>query len=231
MVMDMSDKTIKNSEKSYDYIAERLQKLTAALYRVTDLFSDKEPLKWSLRDNAIELYLKLMSIKRNPGNFQDVIEYVGKIIKMLEIASTGTIVSNMNFDILRKEYINLMNIMEGNKEVMVPEISIGQKTIGQIKTEKIEAPIKPARQILPRKKSDRPVLKSKRLHSEERKKKIIDFLKQNGEKTIKEISVIFTGISEKSVQRDLSNLIKTGQLISKGEKRWRTYSFSFPKSL
>lgn len=227
--MDMSDKTIKNSEKSYDYIAERLQKLTAALYRVTDLFSDKEPLKWSLRDNAIELYSKLMSIRRNPNNFQDVIEYVNKIIKILEIASSGTIVSSMNFDILRKEYVNLMTAMESNKEIIIPEISIGQKIIGQIKTEKIEAPIKPARQILLRKKPERHILKSKGLHSEERKRKIIDFLKQNGERTIKEISVIFTGISEKSVQRDLSDLIKTGQLISKGEKRWRTYSF--PKSL
>ncbi len=222
IIMDMSDKTIENNEKSYDYdiIVERLQKLTAALYRVTDLFSDKEPLKWSLRDNAIELYSKIMSIRRNQSNFQDVIEYVNKIIKILEIASTGTIVSSMNFDILRKEYINLMGVVEGSKGTMIPEISIGQKTIGQIKTKEIKTPIKLAR---------RTVFKSKGLHSEERKKKIIDFLKQNGERTIKEISVIFTDISEKSVQRDLSDLIKTRQLTSKGEKRWRTYSF--PKSL
>ena len=212
--MDMSDKTIKNSEKSYDYIVERLQKLTEALYRVTDLFSDKEPLKWSLRDNAIELYSKLTSIRRNSSNFQDVIEYANRIIRILEIASTGTIVSSMNFDILRKEYINLMSVVEGNKEVIIPEISIGQ-----IKTKEIETPIKPVRET---------VLKRKGLHSEERKKKIIDFLKQNGERTIKEISVIFTGISEKSIQRDLSDLVKIGQLISKGEKRWRTYLFSKP---
>ena len=85
IIMDMSDKTIENNEKSYDYdiIVERLQKLTAALYRVTDLFSDKEPLKWSLRDNAIELYSKIMSIRRNQSIFQDVIEYVNKIIKIL----------------------------------------------------------------------------------------------------------------------------------------------------
>lgn len=222
----MSDKTIENNEKSYDYIVEKMQKLTAALYRVTDLFSDKEPLKWSLRDNAIELYSKLMSIRRNPGNLQDVIEYVNRIIKILEIASLGTYVSSMNFDILRKEYINLMNIVEGNKGIMMPEISIGQESIGQIKIKKIEAPIKSAKQILPRKKPESPVLKSRGLHSEERKKKIIDFLKQNGERTIKEISVIFTGISEKSVQRDLLYLVKMGQLISKGEKRWRTYSLS-----
>lgn len=213
----MSDKTIENNEKSYDYIVEKMQKLTAALYRVTDLFSDKEPLKWSLRDNAIELYSKLMSIRRNPSNLQDVIEYVNRIIKILEIASSGTYVSSMNFDILRKEYINLMNIVEGNKGIMMPEISIGQESIGQIKIKKIEAPIKLAK---------RTVFKSKGLHSEERKKKIIDFLKQNGERTIKEISVIFTGISEKSVQRDLLYLVKMGQLISKGEKRWRTYSLS-----
>jgi len=35
--------------------SERIQKLTEALYRVTELFPDKEPLKWQLRANAIEL--------------------------------------------------------------------------------------------------------------------------------------------------------------------------------
>ncbi len=36
-----------------ELLCDRIQKITEALYRVTDLLSDKEPLKWQLRDSAI----------------------------------------------------------------------------------------------------------------------------------------------------------------------------------
>ena len=45
-----------NIKDIYGYVTDRIQKLTAALYRVTDLLSDKEPLKWTLRDKALNLY-------------------------------------------------------------------------------------------------------------------------------------------------------------------------------
>ena len=44
-----------NIKDIYGFVTDRIQKLTAALYRVTDLLSDKEPIKWTLRDKALNL--------------------------------------------------------------------------------------------------------------------------------------------------------------------------------
>ena len=42
-----------------------------------------------------------------------------------------------------------------------------------------------------------------------------------------EIAAIFNGeISEKAVQRELFDLVKSGKLIAKGDKRWRKYEFN-----
>ncbi len=52
-----------NINNLYGQITDKIQRLTGALYRVTDLLSDKEPLKWALRDKAMVLYNNLMSIR------------------------------------------------------------------------------------------------------------------------------------------------------------------------
>ena len=176
-----------------EYIMDRIKKLTSALYRVTDLLSDREPLKWTLRDKAIDIYSNLTNNKENTD--------FSEITNMLDLFSPESSIYNLNYDILKKEYIKLKSIIPEQK------LFIDISTIGQSPTSPIRhtEPVKPIPST----------------HSS-RKEKILEFLNQ-GPKTISEIAPLFQEISEKSIQRDLIDLTKLGKVATEGEKRWRKY--------
>jgi predicted HTH transcriptional regulator len=56
-----------------------------------------------------------------------------------------------------------------------------------------------------------------------RRDRILSIIKDKGEATIKDVSVLVTDFSEKTIQRELMSLIKEGVLIKEGERRWSRY--------
>jgi HD superfamily phosphohydrolase len=194
-------------------IMDKVQKLTGALYRVTDLLSDKEPLKWALRNKAINIYdniTSLIFVKNKDNIIEETLNNFCRLINILELIPMTAFISNLNFEILKKEYVNLKAFIEDKRADISPEqkllsdISIGQKLNGHIEGNRIS-----------RRKSD---------FLNGRKQKICDFLANQGPKNISEITPIFEEISEKSIQRDLLDLVQSGKLKTEGEKRWRKYS-------
>ncbi len=57
-----------------------------------------------------------------------------------------------------------------------------------------------------------------------RRARILTVIKDKGEVTIKDIADIVTDVSEKTIQRELIDLIKDGVIVRKGERRWSRYS-------
>src|SRR3990167_1750244 len=117
-IKDKKNNLMDNIKDIYGYVTDRIQKLTAALYRVTDLLSDKEPLKWTLRDKALNLYDDLVSVKNvkdKDSLLDNSLKNFAQIIKSLELISAGVCVSNLNFEILKREYLFLKNFVEGKK--------------------------------------------------------------------------------------------------------------------
>ena len=57
-----------------------------------------------------------------------------------------------------------------------------------------------------------------------RKNTILDFIKGHNYTSIKDIVPNITGCSEKTVQRELINLINEGKIKKIGERRWSKYS-------
>lgn len=234
-IVNIKDKKVFNENVTdnvsnvYGHITDKVQNITAALYRVTDLLSDKEPLKWTLRDKAVVLYNNLMSIrfiKDKDNVFNETLSNFFQIIKSLELVSLGFCVSNLNFEILKREYMNLRNFIEGKKSNIITE----QKLLLGFPARK-ERPKKEREGIMiGAAEIERPeinlMIESKISSPEGRKEKILDFMETGGEKTMGEIAAIFGGeISEKAVQRDLFYLVKSGKLVAKGDKRWRKYEF------
>ena len=116
-----------NIKDIYGFVTDRIQKLTAALYRVTDLLSDKEPIKWTLRDKALNLHDDLVSVKNTKdkdGLLDTSLKNFAQIIKSLELVSVGVCVSNLNFEILKREYLFLKNFIEGKKMDIVYDSKI-----------------------------------------------------------------------------------------------------------
>jgi uncharacterized secreted protein with C-terminal beta-propeller domain len=57
----------------------------------------------------------------------------------------------------------------------------------------------------------------------DRKTKIVQLIKDKREVSIKDISSFFTDCSEKTIQRELNDLVLNGQIRKSGEKRWSRY--------
>ena len=188
-----------------EYILDRIKKLTKALYRVTDLLSDKEPFKWTLRDNAIDIYSNFLKDK-------NII--LSDIINILDLFSPESSISNLNYDILKKEYKNLKSFIEENKETIIPS------PIGLIEP---LGPIRPIEHHIEIEKKEQKEQKLKKPRENTRKDKILELLKDQSPRTIGEIMPFFEQISEKSIQRDLIDLVRMGKVATEGEKRWRKY--------
>lgn len=60
----------------------------------------------------------------------------------------------------------------------------------------------------------------------ERRDAIMRTIRSKGQVTIKDISENITDVSEKTIQRDLQELIQHGVLIREGEKRWAVYKLA-----
>ncbi len=59
-----------------------------------------------------------------------------------------------------------------------------------------------------------------------RRERIIAVIRDKGEATIKDVSEHITDCSEKTIQRELIDLIKDGLVVRNGERRWSKYSLS-----
>ena len=227
-----------NIKDIYSYITDKTQKITSALYRVTDLLSDKEPLKWTLRDKALGLHDNLVSIKNTKDKdrlLDDSLKSFAQITKSLELISSGVCISSLNFEILKREYSLLKDFIEGKKTDMAndPKILLEMPLFGKKKQETNSAYSQkeiagnngyfsaPETSKLS---SSYEGLKSPEIDPQSRKGKVLDLLKSGPAKSVNEIAVNFNGeASEKSIQRDLLDLVKIGKISAMGDKRWRKY--------
>ena len=60
----------------------------------------------------------------------------------------------------------------------------------------------------------------------DRAERIKTVLEAKPQATIKDVAEVITDVSEKTIQRELNSLIKKGQVIREGERRWSKYSVS-----
>ncbi|MFA5998344.1 MAG: hypothetical protein WC814_03100 [Candidatus Paceibacterota bacterium] len=61
-------------------------------------------------------------------------------------------------------------------------------------------------------------------HIKDRRDTVLSVIRAKGSASIKDISTLVRGVSEKTIQRELSALIESGKVQKRGERRWSTYS-------
>lgn len=115
-----------NLKQYCEYIQGKVGKITEALYRVTDLFSDEEPLKWLLRKQGVQIFNNLQALEgldlhARVKNIDAASQVISRILGALELSSAGTFISGLNFEVLRREYSALHNFIDGKKESLLPQ--------------------------------------------------------------------------------------------------------------
>jgi len=236
--------TIKDSLLSVSYT--KTNKLITALYMVTDIIDKDEPLRNKLRTLGTGI---VSDINSTPAN---ACSKASEIISFLDIASAVNIISEMNCNILKKEFLELnQSIKEAvnktktiNRQINLseffgPSVSNGHlsssggrensKGHTNIGVQKGSTLMKALSGV---KVSDRKLshvnVESFDILKKQRRGEIINLIqKRGGSATITDIkngaSGLLTSCSEKTLQRELISMVKEDVLNKMGEKRWSRY--------
>lgn len=203
------------------------EKIASALYWITSFFSDQEPLKWELRALASELLSLSVSLRNSLLKEKDAVlletkNVVTRIIKLISLAKSANLISPENYSILEAELLKSANLLEF-------PINISDLL-------SIESPRHSARDLgtLSIKDKTETEAANKRTSFKEfgavsvkknnRQSIIINLLKRKKEIMIKDVSPLIEGCSEKTIQRELSSMVRSGLIKRVGDKRWTRYS-------
>lgn len=237
-----------SKDPSFVFVYKKTEKLATALYMVTNLFGDTEPMKWTLRAKVSELLSFIIGFKdiRESREFEfsnDVKTRVLEVVSLLEVASRSGLVSPMNFSILKTEFMNLIQGLDSVKKDIEERNSfpLPQTFFDVSHTDSKGTSIQTPRTSQERIDTEykRHVTDIKDISSVQRvdgeaatfKKTnrqsiIINLLKKKKDLTIKDIAQVIRDCSEKTIQRELIALIDVGVLKKTGERRWSRYSLA-----
>jgi len=233
---------------------EQTLKLTIALYRVTDYFPKSEILRNDLRAKANEIFQQVTECGADIEHDETIKLLARKIrtIKAyMDIASTLNYVRSLNFSILKKEYDLIEQFLEVERARRIQQpihediksmernssaYALAEKNAGNSERKKEiegvhnnvtshESEINRKRKMM----SETESLSGEfheRTDSElnERQKVIMDRLARSGHGKISDFYTSLKGVSSKTIQRDLQNLVDKEMLKKEGEKRWTVYS-------
>ncbi len=104
------------SDTDWSYMSKKAEKLTTALYMVTDMMPTEEPMKWKAREFAVGLLSDIMlcgssSLSERAELLKRVMKGVDHVVSYLEVAWTTRMMSEMNATILKKEYLDLKDVI------------------------------------------------------------------------------------------------------------------------
>lgn len=163
--------------------------MTLAIYRLTRLLPPEEPIGWQIRKLANEIIGDLAL-----ENFKIAQKRIGLIRLFFETAKTQDWVKSLNWEMLEKEY----------QDLLTETVFLELKGEGEEKKEK--NPIRPEKRRKKSKSFD---------EFELRKKNILEEFKKKKKLKISEIKSLFPGkISERTLRNDLQKLIDK-KIISK----------------
>ncbi|OGZ43421.1 MAG: hypothetical protein A3J55_02990 [Candidatus Ryanbacteria bacterium RIFCSPHIGHO2_02_FULL_45_17b] len=215
-------------------LEDRVRRATAALYRVTDTLSDNEPMKWKLRNDAVELVDSIVAVSQKEQIFSENFHYplliADRLVSKIGIISAGGYISKINFQVLEHEYTRISDMLFDKMsdidkgQNILSDIYIGQhrKHIKDIKDIKIETDF-----TVEKDKKDSKKISNEPSSISERQKRITVALVGKGWLHVVEVANLCGGgASTKTIQRDLGSLVQSGVMQSKGERRWRTYALA-----
>ncbi len=239
--------TVFDSRAHFAFVHKKTEKLVAAVYVVSNFIKDNEPLKWSVREKALELLelstlLNFVSLEERRQILRDHQSVATEIISLSGVARQSGLFSEMNYDILKREFENLLAMIsesEKKQEVSVfapdffetksllerpagvdVQYDKNQSNVSFVSNRKIQ---KDKNTGYSNKVPKRQVSIGGDVKDTNRKNVIIDMLKKKGGLGIKDFVQVIPGVSEKTIQRELLSLVAKGSIRKEGDRRWSRY--------
>jgi len=223
------------------YIFKKTEKITSALYLISGLLKDEEPMKWELRDKGMDLVgSSFMASSSVPGDknvmIQSLFSSALETISLLNIAKLSNMISPMNHKLLVGEIDKVLGLLRD-------KLATSAENAGYVLSEEF---FRTPSMFTTGFKSDNTNARSKEqgVRSSEsqgntrvskghvdvvekksnRQGTIISILKTQNNLTIKDFVKVIKDCSEKTIQRDLIELVDRGIVKKEGERRWSRYS-------
>ncbi len=227
----------------------RIQKIASAVYLVTDFFDTNEILKRHMRETSVELIAlghipEGQPIKDILNALARMLSFIDALVSFTELARLTHKLSDMNASLLSRELISIhmtlsqryhnfldQELHMHNLKDTAQDVSIDFKNFFEDTSSSALSP-------QPRKVEKDPSTGStsslqtsspqgkEEVLKEDRKRQILDIVKDKHEVSIKDIAPRILKCSEKTLQRDLQELIVSGELKKTGERRWSKYSLA-----
>jgi len=244
-----SIKIVKKSE-DYDlyltFFSKKVEKIISALYLITESFSQEESLKWQLRDKGLKLLSRTMSLNKADLAYRekllsDLRWILLEMLSFLEVSLTANLITEMNVEIFRRELELLLKIINDSST------GIGRRNLVSLRGDFFKVKggfLRENEMSFSEKKSDKgqtkgqvrvsfkstigeikkPQIKNNLVKKQTRQEQILKLFDKGHKLTIKDISQVIDNCGEKTIQRELQTLMKTGVIQKEGERRWSHYS-------
>lgn len=200
----------------YKAISSKGQKIIAALFLVTAHLSEQDPLRHELRTLAVKLATADHVVRK---------ELCAVITGLVEAAVLARMIGESNARIIQVElkyFGDSTSTDDGTIASLFPlaqhsESYKGQSTIKKT-TDIGMSFITKAPSLF--------VQEKKQINTKEkgnRHEKILSYINERKSANIKDISLLFPEVSEKTIQRELGSLVASGKITKRGNKRWSIY--------
>lgn len=130
LIKDIKTTITMHEEVKQDYgvlVAKKSERLVTALYLVSDLMSESDPIKHGLRKNAVSLLSSMNSIsqldaKDRYSELRTSLKMVTEILSLLHVALSTSSVSEMNGKLLMDGFRSLQLVLEKKQPVLTKEM-------------------------------------------------------------------------------------------------------------
>lgn len=206
--------------------------MTLALYRVTDFFPQGEVLRKHLREKANEVFGGVGEYGFSGDYQHETVAILAKIQALkgyLNVARSMRFVKPINITVLEREYDFLADFLHGEMEDIKPS-SLPKKEEPQVK-ERVKTDLSTWEDFTVSAQNVQLPVSNNGMEAiagviNDRQEKILEHLKQAERAKISDFAPHFVGISTKTIQRDLQDLVIKNVLKKEGEKRWTVYSIN-----
>lgn len=233
------EKTIFNNIFEKDirrvFIYKKAERLAKAIRLITPAFADAVALRNRL--DAISIGLVDAAILPSGGARTALSRELLALSSVLSIARTGGLLSAMNVELITRETHMLLQEVAAYEEPRLfldetPTLSsiaknvLTQGTMSQSHSPAAKHVASPRRAAQSYKGHIKDIVVSSAI--KDRREAVLSVIKDKKRASIKDISTLIRGVSEKTIQRELLALISLGIVSKQGERRWSTYSLSSP---
>lgn len=224
---------------NYQNIYKKTEKIVVALFMLTDMSTDVSNVCNDTRDIGKKTLLKVteLLLQERMLSIQEITSCIALFTQMrsfLQIIAAVRIVRTDLVEVLVHEIDavvqHIMTLSKRTNDLLVRVeqplyVSTAPRT--QKSSQNISAGTQSSRSPRLFAKEDVSVKEGKG-EGDNRRERIVDIIRTKGHVSIKDISDTITSYSEKTIQRELIQLIKDNIIKKEGERRWSKYSIVNP---